>query len=493
MPSTATPESTSIAAAIAERLHLRRTGNRFVGPCPDCGGQQGATDKFQLWDDAGFKCYACGISGDGLRWQMEREGKSCPAAHTALGLVPCPSSTCPAFGSCRHGDGSGRTSPPVRRRPSLQPQAPAASPALPAMHSERHPSPEWISWASALQEKAAATLQAAAAPMQYLNNRGISAATAAAYGLGYLPHDQQVDRAALGLPPRASDGKQKLWVPSGLLIAIFHEDTMHRLRVRREQAARDKFLPALKYVWLDGSGNRPLVLYPSAAAPAGALIVEAELDAIACHAAAQELLVIAIGTVRGPLPADVTAALQACPVILVSLDADTDSQAGQQAVRVWLSTYRQAKYWPPPAGKDAGEYASLGDLSAWLRAGLPPVPVSAPPSAAPVPPACVSVAPQSGGGGEQQFKEITLDNGETIYVTANQPVWEQLVYEGKIVFSENELLRLQQACTAATPEQRWQMIQAAIDTKKVFPGSYIRAGRDLSAAPTNEEERHVIV
>jgi len=88
--------------------------------------------------------------------------------------------------------------------------------------------------------------------------------------------------------------------------------------------------------------------------------------------------VLAIGTVKGPLPEGLLQELAELPVILVALDADDGKNkkpgAGQQAVATWLKQFRHAKYWPVPAGKDPGEYVKehQGDIAAWVESGLIP-------------------------------------------------------------------------------------------------------------------------
>lgn len=47
---------------IAAKYGLRKSGNRHTGPCPKCGGSKDS-DKFVLFTDGGFRCFACGFKG----------------------------------------------------------------------------------------------------------------------------------------------------------------------------------------------------------------------------------------------------------------------------------------------------------------------------------------------------------------------------------------------------------------------------------------------
>jgi DNA primase len=247
-------------------------------------------------------------------------------------------------------------------------------------------------------------LQENSEALAWLGKRGISSQTADRFGLGWLGHDFRVRREMIGLSPR--NGKPELWVPGGLLIAIYDDNRIHRLRVRRTDQARGKFLPDLKYVWLEGSGNEPMVIRP-AGKIRGAVIIEAELDAIATAAAHDQVLVIAIGSVSTGLPASLRAELEALPVILVALDADPAKDgktgAGPKWISRWQNGFRQAKFWPVPEGKDPGHYAELGgNLRLWIEAGLvPELPLPAASHEQPLSPVCVT----SGDGGKEFIAE----------------------------------------------------------------------------------------
>ena len=394
---------------IAARLGLKKSGERFAGRCPECGGGDDST-RFVFWPTGIYKCFACDLRGDLVKWLRDREGMSCRDAHQAAGQ-DC-STSCPQYAACHH-----QGAAPRRRRPALTPR-PADTVASVRTTDNTQPADRWQQWATALQAKAAAALQQRLIDLAWLAARGIDADAARRAGLGWLAHDQRPERAAIGLPPRQD--KDRLWVPAGLVIPTWQDGALHRLRIRRPHQDRERLLPDLKFYQVEGSGRAPLAIHPDGPCR-GVVVVEAELDAIACAAAHPEILAVSVQTAAGGLTEQLRDLVAAAPVILVALDADpTDNPAGQKAVRAWLDTYRQARYWPVPAGKDPGEYASMGDLAAWIDAGLPPRiaprpvepdqrPVPAPVEPLPAGPAATLLAVEAGGEGAGGF-----DDGERL-------------------------------------------------------------------------------
>lgn len=392
----------SILNDIAARYNLRKSGARLTGPCPECGGST-KSEKFSLYTDGGFRCFSCDFRGDIITWLRKKEGLSCPEAHEKAG-VPCRAASCSVRGTCRLGDGSGKR---ISRQPkAVEPMQKKEAATLP-ITSVKSPAAIWREWAESLSEKSMPRLQENASALSWLAKRGISSATADRFGLGWLEHDRKVKRDSIGLAPRG--GKPELWIPGGLLISIYDDNRIHRLRIRRTDAARGKFLPELKYVWLEGSGNEPLILRPSGKIR-GAVIVEAELDAMAVSAAHDQVLAIAIGSVSSGLPSALRAELAALPIILVALDADPDKDgktgAGPKWIARWQKEFRQAKFWPVPEGKDPGHYAEIGgNLRLWIEAGLvPELPPSTVRHDLPLSPVSVTL----GDGGKEIIAETKL-------------------------------------------------------------------------------------
>ena len=467
-----------IVERIVKDCGLRRSGRRYVGPCPECGGSR-TSDRFQIRDDGGFKCFACDFKGDVITWLRKKDGMSCPEAHEAAGRE-CRLFSCPVRGTCRLGDGSGRRGGSRRRRVARPMRRHSAT--VPVSEATM-PCAAWSAWAASLLESASREMQRHDDAMAWLEGRGIAPAAASRFRLGWLERDDKVARAKIGLPPR-DDGKKHLWIPEGLVIPIF-DDSGHlrRLRIRRTPASRDRFLPDLKYVWVEESGSGPMVIRPAAGRdPRGAVIVEAELDAMAVAASRGDVLVVALGTVRAGLPDELRRELDRLPVILVALDMDEasggSSPAGQDAAMAWLSTFRRAKYWPVPEGKDPGEYAeSGGDIGVWIEAGLPVRPsmtITSPGRQAER--GNGAGAGEGGAGGGVVAREIVLDDGRSLWVTDDRDLWMEIAGEGKIVFSENELKRLGRACAELAPDKADVLKARVLDVKEVMGVAYIYRG-----------------
>lgn len=387
----------SFLSEIIAKYNLRKSGNRWVGPCPHCGGSK-TSDKFQLFADGGFRCYACDFRGDRIKWLRSIEGMSCPEAHIAAG-VQCKSiSTCPVKDTCRMGTGEKQGQVQIRKGRTVTPPPPDQGKSLPTI-DPKHPNDKWLAWATELLDKSIADLAANDEVMSWLSRRGIDGDTTRRFKLGWLDHDRRIDRKSIGLSP-LREGKTKLWVPGGLVIPIMTGTVLHRLRIRRTDEAREKFLQKRKYVWLEGSGNLPMTIPPTGTLR-GAVIVEAELDAIAVASAHHDVAIIAIGSVSGGLQPALKARLGDCPVILVALDAEPGQDGkpgpGPEWAAIWQSEFRNAKYWPVPVGKDPGDYVKAGgNISEWIEAGLP---FSAVSRDLPSSPGCF---PTEGGGEEEK-------------------------------------------------------------------------------------------
>jgi DNA primase len=465
---------------ISTRYGLKKGNGRYSGPCPECGGSK-SSDKFVIKLDGGYKCYSCDFKGDIITWLRNKEGKTCPDAHEEAG-IPCRSDGCSVRGTCRLGDGSGKR--PVQQRRSVSPPLRKEDKTI-TVTSLRSPQALWQSWAASIVAKSNLSLAGSLDIIAWLSSRGIDSASCDRFRLGWLDHDIRVTRSANGLPPK--EGKDKIWIPGGLVIPTFSADgSIHRLRIRRTEKSREKFLPDLKYVWIEGSGTSPMIIKPDGS-PRGVVIVEAELDGLAISSAHPQVMVISLGTVSAGLPKSIIDQVATAPVVLISLDADQDENgkpgSGPKAIKTWLKTFRQARFWPVPKGKDPGEYAQNGgNLRTWIEAGLPPQSVSAPINPVQDEPFSPESLQQGEEGGENTlsvplFYVITLKNGREIHVTNDKSTWDDLVGAGKVVFSKNELCRLQESCSKMTTYQRQDAIQRILEVKETFSGAYIRSGQ----------------
>lgn len=171
----------------------------------------------------------------------------------------------------------------------------------------------------------------------------------------------------------------------------------------------------------------------------GAVIVEAELDAMAVAAAHEDVFAIAVGTVQGGVHSDLGEQLSALPVILVALDADKgkDNKIGQgpAAFAAWKETYRQARYYPVLTGKDPGDYAKAGgDLRRWIELGLVPQLKPVAPSSNAHDFAFSPGQALEGGGGEQTN---TVKEAEPKYEIVKNLRWCPLCYGDLFLAGEN--------------------------------------------------------
>jgi DNA primase len=329
-------------------------GGEYAGPCPVCGGE----DRFRVWPEKGrFWCRTpkgCGKGGDLIEYFRWAEGMNYPEACRAAGADPK-----------EYGDRTRRYT-----HPELPPEGQAA-PHAPA----EHPAPD-DAWRAHAEKFAAGCRQALlanpAALARLAEERGLTAASVARFGLGLNPADAWRDRASWGLPPETSDktGKPKrLWLPRGLVIPTTAGGDLIRLKIRRPAAEADPehggFGP--RYYFVPGSSRAVMRIGDAARAY---VVVESELDALLIAQEAGELAgVIALGTAGAKPDAETAAQLAAAAAILVALDFD---EAGERASAWWLAHYRQAVRWPPAAGKDPGEFFRAVDVRAWVLAGLPP-------------------------------------------------------------------------------------------------------------------------
>lgn len=486
----------TIVQKIAADHGLRRRGKLYAGPCPFCGGSN-KSDKFNIRPDGGYICRGCGETGDVITWLRKQESLSCPDAHDRAGRECRTSSTCQAASKCRYGDKTARQPNRGRnmyRKPARPYQHPQDDDRLVPVIEPEYPKSIWLSWADEFVAKAHTRLLQNETELAYLAGRGIDEKMVDRLCLGWIPHQYQIPRGKIGLQVEQGE-KSTLWVPSGLLIPIYDNGgALHRIRVRRPLLEREKFLKDLKYLWLKGSGNLPMVILPDGE-PRGAVIVEAELDAIAIAAAHFDVIAIAVGTLHGGTGLEIKKILQDIPVILVALDAEAKSKP---AVDAWKRTFRHAKFWPTPQAKDAGDFFKRGgDLAAWIEGGLPPkastTPVLPPVISGPPEPlkqdsAFSPVRKQNGGEGEEhnittgskaEYVEVTLSNGKVIYlVDTKNEVWDRMAAEGKPVFTRHELEKLKRATATMTAEQRIKAAMAAIEAKEVF-GGYISRGESF--------------
>lgn len=416
-----------------------KDGGEYHGPCPWCGG----SDRFIVWpfqqDHGTYRCRQCGKAGDAIQYLREQKDMSYKQACAYLGA------------DAKQYD------------PQAVPAARPVSTFTPV--TAQAPAEKWATKAAAFVEHCHQALLDNPAKRQWLADRGISQAMAEKYRLGWNEKDYFRDRASWGLPEeiKTETGKpKKLWLPAGLVIPWSVGGSIHRLRIRRDTGEP-------RYFVVPGSGRSPLISRADAAA---FVIVESELDAILLDGLAGDLIgAIAQGNSTARPDAATFGPLQSAAQILVSLDSD---DPGAQASRWWRQQFTSATRWPVIGGKDPGEAFKAGlNLRQWIIEGLSPalqVQVRQP---QPSEPPAAEQHQQQPQPDPATSVTVAIVAGREIHITDHQPTWLRLRDEGKIVCSNNELLRLAKAAEL-DPENKEHTIKMMITAKEVFGGYFLK-------------------
>ena len=324
-------------------------GGEWQGPCPACGGD----DRFHVWPEqnegkGAYWCRGCGKTGDNIQYLRDFCGLSFRDACAELRI------DLPA------GRNDFKTPPPQRTKPVFAP----VSHASPADLWQEHAG-KLVAWAQGCIENNQEILV-------WLAARGINHDAVVSSCLGWNPGETGKDlyrpRKSWGLPEiLKADGRPKaLCIPRGLVIPYISGGIIQRIRIRRPEHHRTEQWPAPYYV-LPGSAMPTMLLGRERRA---FVVVESELDAIACCSGNSLAGAVALGSVSAKPDAETFAVLQGALQILNALDFDA---AGKQAMAWWAEHFPRCKRWPAPKGKDPGDAVRLGiDLEGWIKGGLPP-------------------------------------------------------------------------------------------------------------------------
>lgn len=343
---------------------VKKTAAEWASPCPFCGGK----DRCQIWPNEGegrgyYWCRQCDAKGDGIQFLRDFADMSYADACKRVGVAPVANLRAPSLGKRKTVD-------------AFEPVCPAEAPKTDIdLAKWRGRAGDFVAWA-------ADHLQKAPEQLSWLAARGIDAASAKRYRLGYNPGEKSRNciirpRSVWGLPPmKRKDGKDKqFWLPRGIVIPQVVNDEILRVRIRRLDADRKEFRPEHKYHVVEGS-SMDVMWLPCTNPHSGqnvAVVVESELDAILLHILVGDMVhcMASMTSNIRRLPAEVYDQLSSCLCILVALDCDA---AGADGWPRWQETFPRAKRWPVPvdAGKDPGEAFSRGeDLRLWILAGIP--------------------------------------------------------------------------------------------------------------------------
>ena len=342
-----------------------QNGGEYHSPCPTCGGGEkdahGHSDRMQLFPQQGeygtWYCRGCAKGGDAVEFLVFHDHMTFPAACELLGKE------LPEQAEYR------TPKAPKRQQQEFTPRQITA------------PKDAWQEHAGKLVHHAHAQLRVNDEQLAWLAVRGISAASAHQFLLGWLPGENGKpsyyrSRKTWGIDPKA-EGKNRdsLWIPRGIVIPQMIGGQVQRLRIRRPEADREQFLPDRSYHVMPGSGQAPFLIYNGQRV---VTVIEAELDGIMVHEHAGDLTgVLSIGNDSAKPDEAAHAALMRAELILVALDFDqvkNGRRAGGQAWIWWSHNYRHAIRWPVPIGKDPGDAFKEGlNIRDWIAAACPQV------------------------------------------------------------------------------------------------------------------------
>jgi len=311
-------------------------GGEYKSPCPKCGGK----DRFIYWpnhpEGESWWCRQCNKGGTAVHYLVHIRNMTYSDAYKSLGINP----------SYR-----------ARKRTNHRWE--------PQVHQEP-PSELWQKQAGAILRWSQDILwdnHYVKIREWLLNERGLTEETVKQAGLGWIPQDYFADRESWGLPESFNEqGKNtKLWLPAGLVIPCFHDNQLHRIRIRRHVPS-----DGMKYYIVPGSSMTPMTLGNDNVF----ILVESELDTILLHQEAGDVVTaIALGSSETKPDRVLYERLKEADKILVSLDSD---EAGANSSwRFWMEYFPQAIRWPVIKGKDPTQaYLNGLNLRKWVCAGI---------------------------------------------------------------------------------------------------------------------------
>lgn len=338
-----------IVEIIGAAVPLRKAGKDYVGICPFHPDRD---PSFSVAPDKKFfKCFGCGASGDVITFWMQfhhvpfMDAVQAVARYCGMELQ----------GSRRQIKEYKQLNQ-NRKKNKPDPWCPEAKD--PPRDIWQKKALEFVYWTNEQLFNAPKVLA-------WLKTRGIDQGIGR-YGLGWNPVDRYRAREAWGLSSLIGEkGKRKpLWLPAGLVIPVFINGNIGRIRIRRPEPL--EFGP--RYYLVPGSATHTMILEYDRLAY---IVVESELDAILIAQEAGELLgVMAMGSSTVRPDTQATEILQKAMYVIVALDFDG---AGAGAWHWWKKHFPDCERWPVTKRKDPGEAFQVGvNIRKWIHAGLPP-------------------------------------------------------------------------------------------------------------------------
>ncbi len=319
----------------------KKTALESSSPCPFCGGK----DRFilSLKSDR-FWCRQCQRKGDAIQLVRDARGLGYLEACKAVGVAPREKS-----------DKSFRAKPvPVRNAWTPKPDS--------------LPSELWQEKAVALVEQCQRNLRKKEHQDDLdwlILERRLTSETIRKFRLGWNTAGFCDRRASWGLSETVDNAS--LYVPAGLVIPIYQDDKLIRVKVRIPERLRNE--DGKPYHILSGSSSDPALIGDRYAI---ILVVESELDAfLALQSVSDFASVLCLGSVVYRPTEGTYGALMNARAVLSALDSD--KAGAKEHYAWWTENVPQARRWlvPKQYGKDLTEGCQHGlDIREWLFAGL---------------------------------------------------------------------------------------------------------------------------
>lgn len=435
----------------AKKYSMKRNGQKFAGKtCPKCGTSRSGNDKFNFWDDGGWKCWSCELSGDIIDWlrgKCDSElSMSCAEAHEYVN-VDCLSSTCSYVMKCRITRGGGK----VPKKNDYFDKDYQGKSNINIIDSVFFPHEKWVERMNGLVEKAAAKIEHEQGVLDWLVKRGVDKEIVQANKFGWLPHDETIPIEDLGMvyDPNGSVqvaagtityDKKRLWVPGGIVMPLYSNGRLFAVDIRRPKEARKKFIPNIKYMFMKGGGvaYRSLWGGDPGLKPRAVALVESRLDASMIYYHCPDVAVI-VGKDK-PLTRMYAEYFKKVDIILICTDNDQPNKsglrAGEEKAKKWEAEFHNAHFWPVPKGKDPGEFfKGGGDIKQWIYSGIEKFSGNV-----------FQATPRQ----QEDFpnvKRIT-GHGYIIYIADNKDMLQKISQTGKIVFEDRDFALLKSGMAA---------------------------------------------
>jgi hypothetical protein len=517
---------------ISGQIKLRRVGGKnggeYAGACPWCGDGSPRKagdphpDRFHVWPEQGrggtYWCRQCGKAGDAIRYLMDHDGLSFKESCASLDLDPA--DILPKSGNVPTG---------------WQPRTAATPADIWQEHARKFV--DYCHERLLERQVELAWLAERGIESEMIEKYRLGYNPAHAWREG--------ESWGLKMERKPDGRLKKLWLPRGIVIPMIEADgSVHRLRIRQpDQSPRYLVVPGsgsepllsreaeaifvveseLDMILLDGvagdivgvvaMGNdsaKPTArLYPALqqALYLGVSLdsdqpkYNPEKDGMDMPGARSSIWwtqqfprATRVPVVGGKDPGDAYSAgvnlrtwvLAALPAYF-QVKADLDAEKAMHRARLQADLAMEKAVAEEAARRDAEQIevknpaadderfvdtasvaAAQGiDNGNWERTSGGAVQPADPPE--------LNAAPQSSA------TLITLISGESFYVTADEAEWRRLVDSGEIVFSQNELSRLQRATATMNDAERLAAALQAIEIKKIFPSAWIRRGEAVAA------------